>query len=197
MISPWTELSIASDTRAGIQLMDAVFRRLRRGCGISILLLIWDVAVLPTAKCEAHVAVEGNPLSLQVVVDDDTVDHALEALDKATNSRYHSAKPLNKIISGSFSGAFWQVLSGILDGFDYVVVGQTAGFEIFVYGASSTVAVQAPPSAQARVRRETRAIGTNLAPLRFPRPPTKSYSWLAAHSDPRVAPVLQTGGDSR
>jgi hypothetical protein len=180
--------------------MDAMhsgfFRRLRRGCGISILVLFWDVAVFSTAKCEAHVAVAGNHESLLVVVDNDTVDHVLEALGNKANSRYHSAKPLNKIISGSFSGSLWQVLSRILDGFDYAVVGKPAGVEIFVYGASNSYAVQAPPSAQP-VKNETTAIGANVAPLRFPRPPTKSYSSLATYGDPRVAPVLQAGGGSR
>jgi len=172
-------------------------RWLRRGCGIVIVLLFWDVAVLSAAKCQTDVTVASNHESLLLVVNNDTVDHVLETLDKKTNSRYHSAKPLNKIVNGTFSGPLWQVLSRILDGFNYALVNKPAGAEIFVYGPSNSHAVEAPLVTPTLVRNGTTEPGANMTPLGFRRPSAKSYLRSAGYGDPRGAPVLPIGDASR
>ena len=69
-------------------------------------------------------------------VENDTVGHALNALRQTGSLRYRSLAPLDKVIGGRFSGSLGEVLSRILDGFDFAVVYNQHSVEVLVYGES-------------------------------------------------------------
>jgi hypothetical protein len=82
---------------------------------------------------------------MQVRVENDTVSHVLEALGQSVSVHYRSAAPLNKVIGGSFSGSFEQVLSRVLSGYDFVVRYNMQGVELFIVGNSGAAPVPPPP----------------------------------------------------
>lgn len=102
------------------------------------------LSAFSATEADAEVVVDGDREQMQVTVDNDTVDQALQALGQKGNLHYRSTAPLNKVIGGSFSGSLGHVLSRILVGFDFVVRYDPQGVEIFVYGESGATAIPPP-----------------------------------------------------
>jgi hypothetical protein len=118
--------------------------KLSRPRGSRSLAVAWGLVCLSafsTPQADAEVVVDGSRDEMLVKVENDTVDHVLEALGQSGNLHYGSAAPLEKVIGGSYSGSLEHVLSRILVGFDFVVHYNPQGVEVFVYEASG----EAPP----------------------------------------------------
>jgi hypothetical protein len=102
--------------------------------------------VFSAEEGRAEVAVERDHGEIRVSVENDTVGRVLEALAKNGNFRYRSAKPLDKVIGGDFSGSWEQVLSGVLAGFDFAAVYRPESVEIVVFGESGAASGASPPA---------------------------------------------------
>ena len=111
--------------------------------GLAALGLACLSAFLAT-QADAEVLVDGGRDEMRVRVENDNVGHVLEALGQNVSLHYRSARPLNKVIGGRFSGSLEQVLSRVLAGYDFVVRYNLQGVEIFVVGESG--AASTPPS---------------------------------------------------
>ena len=117
----------------------------RRGVhGLTALALVLLTAS-SVGQANAEIAVDGGRGEMRVRVENDTVGHVLEALQEGGIFSYRSTAPLDKVISGSFSGSLRQVVSRILVGFDFVVMYEPRGVEIVVVGKSGAKPVEAAP----------------------------------------------------
>jgi hypothetical protein len=180
-----TRPSIGNDARLirGTRLSDGgrltSGRPLRRGVhGLAALALVLSSAS-SAGQAVAEVVVDGGRDEMRVSVENDTVGHVLEALSEKGILHYRSAKPLNKAISGSFSGSLGQVVSRILVGFDFVVGYKPKGVEIVVYGESGAKPIPSPPIEASRAQAtstvaEQAGRSISLAPRHLlPRAPSK------------------------
>ena len=75
---------------------------------------------LPTiARAEVHV--EGSPAVVRVTTSRDTISDVLLALAATFNVQYRTAIPLNAAADATYSGSFRQVISRLLDGYNYTI----------------------------------------------------------------------------
>ena len=112
----------------------AIMRQYR--CGIWLLaVLICGLAT--TARAEVHV--EGIPAAVRVTTSRDAISDVLSAFAATFNVRYRSAVPLDATADASYSGSFTQVISRLLDGYNYVIKRDRETIEI--------VEVSIPPPA--------------------------------------------------
>jgi hypothetical protein len=78
------------------------------------------VCSLPTiASAEVHV--EGSPGAVSVTTSRDTISHVLSALAVTFDVQYRTAIPLDTAADATYSGSFRQVISRLLDGYNYVI----------------------------------------------------------------------------
>ncbi|SRR6266566_2086796 len=105
------------------------------------------VCSLPTiASAEVHV--EGSPAVVRVSTSRDTISDVLSALAATFNVRYRTAIPLNATADATYSGSLQQVISRLLDGYNYVLkTDDSKTSEIVVFGRRGKVV--GPPKAPA------------------------------------------------
>jgi hypothetical protein len=159
--------------------------RPRRFHGLAAVGLVC-LSALSATRADAAVAVDGGRDDMQVRVENDSVDHVLEALSQKGNLHYRSTRPLNKVIGGSFSGSLAQVVSRILVGFDFVVRYSPPRVEIFVFGESGEAPSQAPPTEASPTAQtaspvaEQAAVSITFAPRYMRHAPTQYDVWTAS-----------------
>jgi hypothetical protein len=122
-----------------LQIFSSIMSKPSRPRGSRRLTAAWGLICLSAfsaPQADAEVVVDGGRDEMLVKVENDTVDHVLEALGQSGNLHYGSTAPLEKVIDGSYSGSLEHVLSRILVGFDFVVHYNPHGVEVFVYEAS-------------------------------------------------------------
>ena len=100
---------------------------------------------LPTiARAEVHV--EGSPPAVRVTSSGDTVSDVLSALAAKFKIQYRSAIPLDTAADATYSGSFRQVVSRLLDGYNYVIkAGDSKAVEIVVLSRRGEAVI--PPKA--------------------------------------------------
>lgn len=105
------------------------------------------VCSLPTiAPAEVHV--EGSPPAVRVTTSRDTISGVLSALAVTFKVRYRTSIPLNATADGTYSGSLRQVISRLLDGYNYVVkTDDSKTVEIVVLSKRGEAA--SPPTAPA------------------------------------------------
>ena len=91
----------------------------------------------------AEVQVEGDLTALRVTTRGDTLSDVLSAFGSPFHVKYRTAVPLNAEINGAYSGSFSQVVSRLLDGYNYVIKKDQDLTEIIVFGKTGEVAM--PP----------------------------------------------------
>jgi hypothetical protein len=92
-----------------------------------------------TASAEVHV--EGNLSALRVTTSGDTLSDVLSAFGALLPVKYRTSVPLNAEINGAYSGSLSQVVSRLLDGYNYVIKQDSALTEIIVFGKRGEAAV--------------------------------------------------------
>jgi hypothetical protein len=105
------------------------------------------VCSLPTIT-SAEVHVEGSPAAVRVTASRDTISNVLSALAATFNVQYRTAIPLDTAADATYSGSFRQVVSRLLDGYNYVIkADESKTTEIVVLGkrGEATVPPKAPP----------------------------------------------------
>src|SRR5258706_9649444 len=73
----------------------------------------------PPTIASAEVHVEGSPALVRVSTSRDTISDVLSALAATFNVPYRTAIPLDAAADATYSGSLRQVLSRLLDGYDY------------------------------------------------------------------------------
>jgi hypothetical protein len=96
-----------------------------------------------SASAEVHV--EGDLSALRVATNGDTLSDVFSAFGSSFDVKYRTAVPLDAEISGVYSGSLSQVVSRLLDGYNYVIKKDQGLIEIIVFGKRGEVAV--PPKA--------------------------------------------------
>jgi hypothetical protein len=97
--------------------------------------------LVTTAAAEVHV--EGNPSALRVTARGDMLSDVLSAFGRLFPVKYRTAVRLDAEISGTYSGSLSQVVSHLLDGYNYVIKNDQDLTEIIVFGSRGEAAV--PP----------------------------------------------------
>jgi hypothetical protein len=109
--------------------------RRRRGLHASALAVLLSVlaAAVPTVTC-AEVNVAGTDAALSIVAHQDSVQSVLSVLTQRFNVRYRTYISLERYISGTYSGSLMEVISHLLDGYNYLVRRNGAIVDITVLG---------------------------------------------------------------
>jgi len=89
----------------------------------------------------AEVRIEGNLRDLRVSTNGDALSDVLSAFVARLPVIYRTAVPLEREINGSYSGSFSQVISRLLDGYNYVIKNDQKLIEIIVLDASGQAPV--------------------------------------------------------
>jgi hypothetical protein len=106
------------------------------------------VCSLPTiASAEVHV--EGSPAAVRVTTSRDTISNVLSALAVTFNAQYRTSIPLDTAADATYSGSFRQVISRLLNGYNYVIkADDSKTTEIVVLGKRGEAGIppKAPPN---------------------------------------------------
>ena len=97
-----------------------------------------------TCAC-AEVRIEGNLGALRVSTSGDALSDVLSAFGAQLPVKYRTSVPLGVEINGVYSGSLAQVVSRLLDGYNYVIKTDRERTEILVLGKSGEAVV--PPKA--------------------------------------------------
>ena len=98
---------------------------------------------LATIAC-AEVHVEGDRGAVRVATNQDAIADVLSAFATTFNVKYRTAIPLDAAASTNYAGSLRQVISHLLDGYDYVIKMDQETIEIVVLGKSGEVAAPSP-----------------------------------------------------
>src|SRR5215470_10094806 len=84
----------------------------------------------------AEVRVEGSLTAVRVTTNQDSVADVLSAFAATFNVKYRTAIPLDTVANATYTGSFGQVVSHLLDGYNYVVKRDRETTEIVILGRS-------------------------------------------------------------
>jgi|SRR6266446_456655 hypothetical protein len=121
----------------------AIMRQRRHAIGLAMAL----TCGLATIAC-AEVHVEGSPTAVRVTTGEDAIADVLSAFAATFNVQYRTAIPLDAAANKTYSGSFGQVISRLLDGYNYVIKKDQETIEIVVFGRRGEVAIS-PPATKA------------------------------------------------
>ena len=79
-----------------------------------------------------------------------TISDVLAAVTKTFNVKSRMAIPLEPAASASYSGSFEQVISRLLDGYNYVIKTEQGTTEIIVLGEHGAFPIAPPPLSSRR-----------------------------------------------
>jgi hypothetical protein len=112
----------------------------RRRC-LSVLALLLACGV---TTADAEVNVQGSAAAVRVVTSQNSVAEVMSALGATFNIRYRSATPLDGAAQATYSGPVEQVLSRLLDGYNYVIKRKPDAIEVIVLGRGGSIAIPPP-----------------------------------------------------
>src|SRR5499427_8147237 len=111
---------------------------------VFVLAFVFMCSLLTIARAEVHV--EGSPAGVRVTTSRNTIADVLSALAATFNVQYRAAIRLDAAAETTYSGSFRQVISRLLDGYNYVIKADgSKTTEIVVLGKRGDVVV--PPKA--------------------------------------------------
>lgn len=102
-------------------------------------------AYAPGARAEVHI--EGSPAAVRVTTSHDEISAVLLEFAATFKVKYRSEIALDAVAGAIYSGSIREVISSLLDGYNYVVKSDRDSIEIIVYGKRGTAAIPAPPAA--------------------------------------------------
>jgi hypothetical protein len=91
----------------------------------------------------AGVRVEGTPAAVRVTADQATIADVLSAVAERFNAKYRTLIALDAPAGPAYAGSSAQVISRLLDGYNYVVKRAGDSTEIVVFGRRGEVVI--PP----------------------------------------------------
>jgi hypothetical protein len=116
----------------------SVHRMGKHGCSLAVATVL-AFGVATTAPAE--VRIEGNLRDLRVSTSGDALSDVLSAFSTRLPVTYRTAVPLNREINGAYSGSFSQVISRLLDGYNYIIKNDQKLTEIIVLDERGEAAV--------------------------------------------------------
>lgn len=105
-----------------------IFRSFR----ISTIILLGILGTGVSTAVEAEVHVEGTVAAIRITTNNDAIPDVLAALGATFNVRYRTLVPLERVTSDTYSGSFGQIISRLLDGYNYVIAHYEDTVEIIV-----------------------------------------------------------------
>jgi hypothetical protein len=93
----------------------------------------------------AEVRVDGSATAVRVTTSQDAISDVLSAIGATFNVRYRTAIPLDAAANVSYAGSVGQVISRLLDGYNYVIKTDQTSTEIVILGRNGQAA--SPPPA--------------------------------------------------
>jgi hypothetical protein len=102
----------------------------------------------PSAEGD-RLRVQGDPKAVRVDARQTTIADVLAGLATAFNIRYRSSIALNDVRNGTYSGPLRQVISRVLDGYNYVIKYEDSKLNIIVVGKVGEAAPQTAAAPQA------------------------------------------------
>jgi hypothetical protein len=116
-----------------------IMRRSRYAFGLGAALI---GALAASARAEVHV--EGSPAAVRITTGQDAIADVLSAVAATFNVGYRSAIPLDAPANAAYSGSFGQVISRLLNGYNYVIKTDQGSTEIVAFGRRGEVAIPPP-----------------------------------------------------
>jgi hypothetical protein len=107
--------------------------------GLLVAVTALACALATTASAEIHV--EGNLSALRVTTSGDMLSDVLSAFGALLPVKYRTSVPLDVEVDGAYSGSLSQVVSRLLDGYNYVIKQDSELTEIIVFGKRGEAAV--------------------------------------------------------
>jgi hypothetical protein len=90
------------------------------------------------------VRVQGDAAAVQLDVRQTTTANALSALATTFNFSYRSTISLDEELNGTYEGSLAQVISQVLEGYDYVIKHENSNLDVVVFEKSGGQAVPSP-----------------------------------------------------
>ena len=92
------------------------------------------------AVARADVKIEGSLAAVRVTTDQEAISDVLSAFGGAFDVRYRTAIALDATAGTAYSGSFGQVISRLLNGYNYVIKMDRGSIEILVFGRRGEIA---------------------------------------------------------
>jgi hypothetical protein len=89
----------------------------------------------------AEVRVQGDLTDLRVTARGDALSDVLLAFENPFHVKFRTAVPLNVEINGAYSGSLPQVVSRLLDGYNYVIKRDQDLTEIIIFGNKGEIPI--------------------------------------------------------
>jgi hypothetical protein len=86
----------------------------------------------------------GGPAAVQLDVRRTTITDVLSALAATYKISYSSSIALDAVLDGTYGGSLGQVISRVLDGYNYVIRQDNSDLDVFIFEKSGEQAVPAP-----------------------------------------------------
>jgi hypothetical protein len=102
-----------------------------------------------SSPAAADIRLDGNVRDLHLIATGDSLADVLSRLDVLLAIKCRSAIPLQAEVRGTFSGSLSEVVSRLLDGYNYIIRNERELTEIVVFGRAGAVAI-VPRAAAAR-----------------------------------------------
>jgi hypothetical protein len=106
---------------------------------VAAAVLAYSVATI----ARAEVKIEGTLAAVRVATDQETISEVLSAFGGTFDVRYRTAIALDATAGTAYSGSFGQVISRLLNGYNYVIKTDRDSIEILVFGRRGEIV--APP----------------------------------------------------
>jgi hypothetical protein len=91
--------------------------------------------------------VTGDPAKMKLEVRQTSLTSVLSALSAAYPITFKSAVPLDELRDGAYTGPLHELITRLLDGYDYVIKENNATLDVLILGKSGTLAIRAPTAA--------------------------------------------------
>ena len=130
--------SISSANRA----VRAMRRQFARSAAIGVAAVL-VYALAPGARAEVHI--EGSPAAIRITTSHDAISAVLSAFEATFNVKYRTEIALDAVAGDAYSGSIREVISSLLDGYNYVVKSDQDRIEIIVLGKRGGAAIPPPP----------------------------------------------------
>jgi hypothetical protein len=96
----------------------------------------------------AEVRIDGTAAAVRVTTSRDSIADVLTAFAPDFKLRYRAAVPLDAAANAVYAGSLGEVLTRLLDGYNFIVKRNQDGIEVVVLGRRGDVAIPpAPPTA--------------------------------------------------
>jgi hypothetical protein len=92
------------------------------------------VVIVTAGTVHADVRVRGDAQAVQVDATRSNVAEVLSALESAFGLRVNTSMALDRSVSGTYTGSLPQILSRVLQGYNYFIRQQAAQIEVTVIG---------------------------------------------------------------